>query len=32
MGKKTTFLFKMVSQVKSGFFYVGEKSTKYTIH
>ena len=27
--KKATMLFKMVSTAGTGFFYVGEKSTKY---
>ena len=28
MGKKTTMMYKLVSSVGTGFFYVGEKSTK----
>ena len=28
MGKKSTMLFKLVSSAGTGFYYVGEKSTK----
>jgi large subunit ribosomal protein L33 len=29
MGKKTTLLFKLVSSAGTGFYYYGEKNTKY---
>lgn len=32
MGKKTTLLFKLVSSAGTGFYYYGEKSTKYNFY
>lgn len=29
MGKKSTVLYKLVSSAGTGFFYVGEKNTKF---
>lgn len=31
MGKKTTILFKLLSSANTGYFYLGEKSTKYSL-